>query len=106
MNNIPKIKLPFSDTLQGFLSNKIVNPKRDWKILLTLLIIFILISLGFDFYMYRQIVNGDMYISVKREELVIENLKSNDLQKILNNFETKKTNITTLKMENLIDPSI
>ena len=88
------------------LSEKIISPKRDWSILIILFIIFITISIGFDFYMYQQIVSGDMYISVKKEELVIENLKSDNLQKILDNFETKKSKMINLKLENLIDPSI
>ena len=108
MNNNPQTKLLASDSLSKsmFLFGNIVNPKREWGILIILFVIFIVASIGFDFYMYQQIVSGDMYISVKREDLVIENLKSNDLQKILDNFETKKAKITTLKLENLVDPSI
>jgi hypothetical protein len=56
--------------------------------------------------MYQHIVSGDMYISVNKEDLVVENLNSNDLQKILDNFENKKSNIMNLKLENLVDPSI
>jgi hypothetical protein len=108
MNNIPEIKLLDRNFLEGrtFFSGKIVNPKRDWSILVFLFSIIIIASIGFDFYMYRKIVSGDMYVSVRKDELVIESLKSNDLKKIADNFELKKTNMTNLKLENLIDPSI
>ena len=108
MNNNSKNKLIYTDSHSesSFFSKNIVNPKRDWNILIILFGIFIIASIGFDFNMYQQIVGGDMYISLKREELIIENLKSSDLKKILDNFETKKSMILTLKLENLVDPSI
>ncbi|MFH1454794.1 MAG: hypothetical protein ABIF22_00485 [bacterium] len=108
MNNIPKIKLSLDNSLSKPipLSGGIVNPKRDWNILIILFLVFIVSSMGFDYYMYQQIVSGDMYVSVARTEIVIENLKSDDLKKILDNFETKKSKITTLKLENLVDPSL
>ena len=108
MNDTSKTKSSLNNhTFRSmFLSEKIVNPKRDWKILIILFIILITASIGFDFYMYKQIVNGDMYISVTRTDLSIENLKSDDLQNILNNFENKKANMTALKLKNLVDPSI
>ena len=107
MNPITKIK-SVSDNRLGkvSLSSRIENPKRDWGILIVFFFILILISVGFDMYMYQKIVSGDMYISVKREELVIESLKSKDLQKILENFQAKKSAITTLKVESMVDPSL
>ena len=108
MNNTSKIKLPSGDPISKsiFLSSNIVNPKRDWSILIILFFVLIVASIGFDYYMYQQIVSGDMYITVKKEDIVIENLKSTDLQNILNNFESKNIKITNLKLDNLVDPSI
>jgi len=108
MDNIPKIKLLLNNSffMKILSSEKIINPRRDWDILVISLVIFVLISIGFNLYMYQQIVSGDMYVSVKTTDLVIENLKTDDLQKVLNNFENKKTNTKTLKLENLVDPSI
>jgi len=108
MNNTVKNKITQNNSQSGSirLSGKIFNPKRDWSILIILFTMFVVASLGFDFYMYQQIVSGDMYVSIKRDELVIENLKSDDLQKILNNFETKKSNMMNFKLGNLVDPSI
>ncbi len=108
MNDLPKIKLPHSDYLSRsvYLSGKIVNPKRDWRILIVFFALLVLISIGFDFYVYQKIVSGDMYISVKKEELVIEDLKSDGLQKIVDDLENRKYKISTLKIENLVDPSI
>ncbi|MFH0755292.1 MAG: hypothetical protein V1910_01320 [bacterium] len=88
------------------LFGKIINPKRDWRILIILFIIFVAISVIFDFYMYQQIKSGDMYVNVNKTELIIENLKSNDLQTILDNFENKKIKTETFKMENKSDPSL
>jgi cell division protein FtsI/penicillin-binding protein 2 len=106
MNNIPKIKLPSNIFGLIKLSGKIVNPKRDWTIILILSVIFIVTAIGFDAYMYLQIISGDMYVSVQRNELIIENLKTSALQDILNTFESKKANLSTLKTDSLVDPSI
>ncbi len=108
MNDIPLIKTLNSDVLtKSFIwSEKLVNPKREWEILVIVFAIFILSAIAFDFYMYRQIVGGDMYVSVKKEEVTVEKLKSTELQKILSNFEIKKSKIMTQKLENLVDPSI
>jgi len=108
MNNTTKNKTSFNNFLfkSVFLSKNAISPKRDWIILIVLFIIFIITSICFDYYMYKKIISGDMYISVKREELVIENLKSNDLKNIQNNFEMKEINTINLKLKNLVDPSI
>ena len=108
MNTIPKTKSTSTEFLSKPLplSSDLVNPKRDWMILIITFIIFILIVVSFDAYMYQEIVSGDMYISVNREDLFIENLKSDDLRKVISVFETKKTNVINLKLENLTDPSI
>ena len=108
MTNIEKNKISFNDSLSKsvFLSEKIVRPKRDWKILIILFVVFIIVSIGFDCYMYQQIASGDMYVDVNRSDVVIENLKTNDLQKILDNFNNKKTIISTLKVKKLVDPSL
>jgi hypothetical protein len=106
--NIVKNKIfnnNFSQTKKIF-SVKIVNPKRDWHILLFVFIILIISAIGFDFYIYQKIVGGDMYVTINKDELTIENLKSDDLQKILDYFEIKKSKISTIKLENLVDPSI
>ena len=108
MNAIIKNKiLPNNPEIESIkLSGKIVNPKRDWMILMILSAILIISSIGFDEYMRRQIESGDMYVSVNKSDLVIENLQTTALQNILTNFENKKTNMMNLKLENLVDPSI
>lgn len=108
MDNISQIKSLASNSLRekSFFLENIVSPKRDWSILLIIFSVLIIISIGFDFYMYQKIVSGDMYVSVKKDELMVETLKSNDLKNITDNFEFKKSNITKLKLENLVDPSI
>ena len=108
MNDTPKPKFLNTDLLSKYMfsSENIVNPKRDWTILIFLFVIFIISSISYDFYMYRKIISGDMYISVKREDLEIENLKHEDLRKILETLESKRTKINNLELKNLIDPSL
>ncbi len=108
MDNSLKTKLQNINLLSTpiFLSKNIVNPRRDWIILISIFIALIILSLGFDFYMYQKIISGGMYISVNKEELVVENLKHNELKNILDNFESKKTKTAELKLDNLVDPSI
>ena len=108
MNNTTNKKLFSFDFLfkSKFLSGNIIKPKRDWKILIALFLIFIIISIGFDFYMYKKIASGEMYVSINKTDLVIENLKTNDLKKILEDFETKKALMVTSKIQNLVDPSL
>ena len=108
MDNILQIKSLASSSLEkrSFFLESIVSPKRDWRILLIIFSILVITSIAFDFYMYQKIVSGDMYVSVKKDELVIESLKSEDLKNINDNFEFKVVNITKLKLENLVDPSI
>jgi hypothetical protein len=102
MDIIQKYKIKYSNLFKW----QTINPKRNWKILLIIFIILILISLGFDGYMYRMIVNGDMYVSINKKEIVIGKLKSDDLKNILDSFVSKKAQITNLKVQNLIDPSL
>ena len=108
MNNILQNKLSVEGPIfeKVFSSEKIVNPSRDWNILMIILSVIILISIIFDYSMYCQIVSGDMYVSVNRQDLVIENLKSKDLQRIVDNFDARKAKVSNLKLENLVDPSI
>jgi hypothetical protein len=106
MANIQKNKTFGSIFGTMFSHGRFVKPKRDWMVLRIIFAALIIASIAFDAYMYREIVSGDMYISVKREELTIESLKTTDLQKIADSFERKKTSMTTLKIENLIDPSL
>lgn len=88
------------------LSREWVNPKRDWMTLIAILSLLIILAMGFDMYMYKQIVSGDMYVSVKKDELTIETLKKDELRKILDTYEFKKVNVIDLKTTNLVDPSI
>ena len=90
----------------NFLSKKRINPERDWKILTFFFIVLIILSIGFDAYIYEKIVSGDMYVNVQKNELMIENLKKDDLKKILDNFEAKKANFPNLKLQKLVDPSL
>ena len=94
-----KISNPFN-------GRKTINPNRDWVILIIIFIIMIIASLAYDALMYKDIVSGEMYVSVSRGDLSIETLKTNDLKKLVDNFTIKKQKLTSLKIENLVDPSL
>ena len=104
MNNIPSLKNPISNSF--FERNRVVNPRRDWYILVLTFTILIVIIVVFDYNMYKRIIGEEMYVAVKSNELVIENLKFDDFKKITDNFEVKKAKLVSSKLENLIDPSI
>ena len=85
---------------------KKINPNRDWVVLLIIFGILLISTIVFNFYFYINISNGDMYINVSREELVLKSLKIDSLKKVVDNFESKKEIISKLKVEYIIDPSI
>ncbi len=103
-----KIDLSFANTSldRFFGSNKVVNPVRDWKIVLVFLFVFVTSSLVFDFILYRKIASGEMYVTVHREDLMLESLKKDDLKRTVDNFESRKLKMINLKIEPLIDPSL
>jgi hypothetical protein len=90
----------------NYISKNIINPCRDWIILLALLLIMIVSSIAFNFITYQKIVKGEMYISVKKEELTLVNLEKDKINMILDSFQQKKDYISKIKIESLIDPSI
>jgi predicted Holliday junction resolvase-like endonuclease len=106
MNNKINSFLNSTFLYRFFNSNKIVNPKRDWIILLILFLIMIISVIVFDIIIYEKISSGDMYVSVNREELTPENLKTADLTRLIDNFEAKRQKMLNLKIQPLIDPSI
>ena len=106
MNNV-KNGLSENKFLSRLLSSrKIINPKREWTILLIFFSLMLLAFLLFDEITYQKISSGEMYISVNKSELNIEVLKVDELKKLINDFELKKEKIAALRIMNLIDPSI
>jgi len=87
-------------------TKKLINPNREWRIILVIIFFIIIGTIFYDIYTYMQISSGEMYISVKKEELIIENLKENQLKKVVNSFEQKIEISSSSKLENLPDPSI
>lgn len=107
-NNFNNTKKNSVDILSNpaFSSTEIINSRRDWCILILLFVIFIISVSIFDFSMYRKTVSGDMYVSVQRNELTIEDLKIDNIEKVLKIFEDKKDLVNTLKIEKVVDPSL
>ena len=103
-----KLKSIFPTGISGkfYLSNKIVGSKRDWIILMCVFLALIISVVVFDFVIYTKISSGEMYVSINRSELNLENLKTAELKKLIENFEAKTQKVTSLKIEPVIDPSI
>jgi hypothetical protein len=85
---------------------KKINPGRDWVILSVIFCVLLISAIVFNLYFYLNISNGDMYISVNKEDLMLKSLKIDSLKKVVDNFESKKEIISKLKVEYIIDPSI
>ena len=94
----------FSDNF--FKSDNIVCPKRDWIILLVLFLIMVFGVAIYDISLYHDIANGDMYVNVTKQELQLQNIDSNMLQKVVNDFESIKAEIAGIKQQKLIDTSL
>lgn len=94
----------FSDRF--FRSNKIINPKRDWIILLILFFVMIAGALSYDAIIYKNIANGEMYVSVPENELQLQSIDSVTLQNVVNDFESRQATISGMKIKKLIDPSL
>jgi hypothetical protein len=109
INNTNKIQVSTEKEIlsnPAFSSVKMINPRRDWTILVGLFVIFVIGVIAFDYRMYKKTVSGDMYVSVKRDELIVEDLKVSNIKDVLSTFENKKNIINTLKLEKVSDPSL
>jgi|GEM_PF-6621325 len=89
-----------------FDSNKVINPKRDWILLIILFLVMLVCAITYDSLIYTKISNGEMYVSINRNELNLENLKIDELKKLIDNFESKSAKISSLKIGPSIDPSL
>ena len=89
-----------------YLSKKIINPFRDWLILIALFTVMIIYFVVFDSLTYNKIIKGEMYISVEKEELTFVKLNREELKSIIDKFEGKKDYVSKMKIELLSDPSM
>ncbi len=87
-------------------SKNLINPKRDWIIICLLIATFAILFVIFDLYAYKNIVNGDMFVSVNKSDLKLETLRIDDLKKVLADFEAKKSMSQSVKIEHSVDPSL
>lgn len=103
-----KIKDIFENSVSGnkYISKKIINPYRDWMILLVVFFIMICFFVLFDILTYHKIIKGEMYVSVLKEELTFIKLEKEKLQAIVDLFKEKEDFISNIKIKKLIDPSI
>ncbi len=89
-----------------FYSKNLINPKRDWIIILVLMFALTITFVVFDLYAYKNIVSGEMFVSVNKSELKLETLRIDDLKNVLFDFEAKKSAVSIIKIEHSVDPSL
>jgi len=89
-----------------FTSQKLISPRRDWIILLACAALALGAALTFDAFMYTQITSGEMYVSVNKDQLDLQPLKTDQLKAILDNFQNRSVASTSLKVGTQIDPSL
>ncbi len=87
-------------------SRKIINPVRDWISIIIIFSVFVAFDLVFDGIMYSRITSGEMYISVPSSSIKVEMLKTDEIQSIINDYESRKTEISKMSPKNLVDPSL
>ena len=83
-----------------------IKPRRDWKILVIVLLVMFLGIMSFDAFLYYKNVGGDMFVSVDQKDLYFQKIKTASLSKVIQDFENKKDLINNLKKTSLIDPSL
>lgn len=101
--NIDDVKNYISD-FSNYTSD--IKPRRDWKVLVVLLIIMFLGIMSFDAFLYYKNVGGDMYVSVDQKDIYLQKIKASNLKLVIQNFEDKKESFNNLKKTSLVDPSI
>ena len=101
--NIDDVKNYISD-FSNYTSD--IKPRRDWKVLVVLLIVMFLGIMSFDAFLYYKNVGGEMYVSIDKNDIYLQKIKSANLNLVIQNFENKKTAFATLKRSLLIDPSL
>jgi hypothetical protein len=87
-------------------SKKIINPRRDWTVLVIFLFILIIGALAFDGLMYEKIASGEMYVSVERSELNLQPLHVGAMQQVISDYQSRAENISSIRTKNFIDPSL
>jgi hypothetical protein len=105
--DIPKIDLSNNKIWNRiFVRKNIIHPKRDWIILTVFFIAMLLSAIIFDAFLYLRIVSGDMYISIDKNELVLENLESSEIEFVIDGFELRKDQVDSLRDGIIRDPSL
>jgi len=83
-----------------------IKPRRDWNVLLVILLIMFLGIMSFDAFLYYKNVGEDMYVSFDQKDIYVQKIKVENLNSVISYFENKITASASLKRTSLIDPSI
>lgn len=103
-----KIDLSFLHTFSDrfFGSNEIVHPRRDWIVLLVVFLVMLLGAAAYDLSIHQDIASGEMYVSVDKTDLKLQSVNTKALENVVNDFESKRAEMSGLKMQKLVDPSL
>ncbi len=84
----------------------IINPRRDWIILMVISATIFLGAIFYDYSFYKRVSTGEMYISVNKDELTLEALNVDELKKILQLYKDKSDFTSQFQTMHSIDPSL
>lgn len=84
-----------------------INPGRDWKAILVFILVAGMTIIAFSAYLYWKINSGGFLATFVKDELPIETIDRGELKKVIEIYESKKTEFQILKNEKpvAIDPS-
>ncbi len=91
---------------KSLISENFINPKRDWAIILISFIVLLLGIIFYDYQFYKKVSNGEMFISVNKEELKLESLNIDELNKVIKYYDEKSKYTSEFKSASSVDPSL
>lgn len=84
----------------------IVNPFRDWKIIMIISVVIFLVLLSLDLYLYMRSAGGSMFVSGSKIEETLGRLDKINLNKVIDYFKAKEDTKLEMKKTSIIDPSL
>lgn len=87
-------------------SQTIINPKRDWVVILSVSFLILVMFLIFDYILFNKVNSGSMFIDVNSREINIERLSVDKLNQVIKDFDNKAFRLTQIKKGIIVDPSL
>lgn len=83
-----------------------INPKRDWIILITIFLVSVVFFILLGLNIYRDTNSKELFVDISKEEIIIEEVKPEEMSAVISVFEKKKTMFNSVKTIKLVDPSL